>query len=760
MKNTDINNFLTAIYPSTDYGIIDLTYSGGNLKDNINLSQYDIVYVDYNNGTDDIRRNAKLFEEAINWVNAHKTSGQPNVVMGLSMGGLVARYALRTMEVAGKDHQTWKFISVDAPHKGANVPVSVQAMVRHLQELDLRVFFIKVLSAADIFSDLKGAVNLLNSKAAKQMLIYQVTKDLTYDNSEYTAFMQEYDALGFPQQCQNIAIADGSGQASMVFAPERELIKMNESYTLKGWLGAVNAIFGGLSGVALLTNYPQLIINVIPGNTQLNATSFANALPNKKNSKIYEGRVFIKKKLLFLISVNVNIAQKSMNSASDMLPIDGAPGGLYNINTMMELSDKMAQYVQQPQFCFVPTVSALALSNWKDKLTVNLQNEDFFATGASGFDQYFTSSANELHTRLNFSASFLYTHLTCPLFYFNPNVSSFCGTSSSVVKNPSNYSLTWSVSSGFTIKTSDNTSATIVSPVNTQVGILTCKYNNTTTVRKRLSSTCNFNPVISGPTFICSSGSGTTYSVTGFPSNALIDWYCSSNITLVSASGNSVVFRANGNTGGNAWIRAEFSGISVTRDNLVISQFTSPEFHPNTSVALNSSTTLQPQTSGISSYRWNVGPPSGAASDSYGASLTIKFSQTGTYSIFAYGINDCGESTTPTHVYIFTASSPSHISYAVYPNPVSDLLNIEQEENLQQSELMTGTEIAAPKSVSVSASFDVRLYDVLGQLRQSTLSKNKNITLNVSGLPSGNYYLHIYDGVSETPEIRQIIIQH
>ena len=422
LPNTDINNFLSmnnTQYPNNDYGTIDLTYPGGNLKDQIDLSQYDIVYVDYKIGTDDIRRNAKLFEQAIDWVNAHKASSQPNVVMGLSMGGLVARYALRTMEVAGKDHQTWKYISVDAPHKGANVPVSVQAAVRQLEDLNLKVFFVKVLSATDISSDLKGAINLLNSKAAKQMLIYQVTKDMTYDNSEYTAFMQEYDNLGFPQQCQNIAIADGNGQGSQIFAPEAGLISLNESYTLKWWMETLNILFGGLSGITVFTNYPLLaIINPIPGKTQVHASIFANALPNKKVSKIYEGRVYYKKSIFWLIPVSIEITKKSLNSAIDMLSIDGAPGGLYNINVMMQLSSNMSQYVLQKQFCFVPTVSALALSNWKDKLTVNLQNENFYTSGTSKFEQYFTSSANDLHTRLNASASFLYNQL----YPFNQDV--------------------------------------------------------------------------------------------------------------------------------------------------------------------------------------------------------------------------------------------------------------------------------------------------------------------------------------------------
>ena len=31
---------------------------------------------------------------------------------------------------------------------------------------------------------------------------------------------------------------------------------------------------------------------------------------------------------------------------------------------------------------------------------------------------------------------------------------------------------------------------------------------------------------------------------------------------------------------------------------------------------------------------------------------------------------------------------------------------------------------------------------------------------NVSALPNGVYYLHIYDGVNNTPEIQQIMVEH
>lgn len=69
-------------------------------------NDYDIIYIDWINGTDDIRRNAKLLKTAINMVNQRKASSSvKNVIIGQSMGGLVTRWALKEMENEGTDHQ-------------------------------------------------------------------------------------------------------------------------------------------------------------------------------------------------------------------------------------------------------------------------------------------------------------------------------------------------------------------------------------------------------------------------------------------------------------------------------------------------------------------------------------------------------------------------------------------------------------------------------------------------------------------------------
>jgi PGAP1-like protein len=93
---------------------------------------YDFIFVDFSNGTDYIQRNSLLLQEVIRRVNQVKapigTKLYKNVVVGASMGGLVARHALASMEKQGENHCTHTYVSFDSPQKGANIPLSIQAM--------------------------------------------------------------------------------------------------------------------------------------------------------------------------------------------------------------------------------------------------------------------------------------------------------------------------------------------------------------------------------------------------------------------------------------------------------------------------------------------------------------------------------------------------------------------------------------------------------------------------------------------------------
>ncbi|MCZ8072459.1 MAG: esterase/lipase family protein [bacterium] len=114
---------------------VDRAFAGQTLAQALETAGYDLIFVNFGQGGDDIKRNAYLLENIIQWVNQQTAavgSTQKNVVIGVSMGGLVARYALRDMELRNANHNTRLYASIDSPHQGANVPLGFQAAVKFL----------------------------------------------------------------------------------------------------------------------------------------------------------------------------------------------------------------------------------------------------------------------------------------------------------------------------------------------------------------------------------------------------------------------------------------------------------------------------------------------------------------------------------------------------------------------------------------------------------------------------------------------------
>jgi hypothetical protein len=119
---SNFDGFIRSVRTSGSAALRNLI-SGNDVFDPNSPSEYDIVYINWRNGTDWLQRNALVLEEVIRWVNANKQplNGvmQPNVVLGSSMGGVIARMALGRMDRNGgfNAHQTSLYVSLDAPHQ-------------------------------------------------------------------------------------------------------------------------------------------------------------------------------------------------------------------------------------------------------------------------------------------------------------------------------------------------------------------------------------------------------------------------------------------------------------------------------------------------------------------------------------------------------------------------------------------------------------------------------------------------------------------
>jgi hypothetical protein len=192
---------------------------------------YEFHVVDFTNTTQDMRTNAMVLIDYLDQLKCELLGstgnpedppryGQPMVVVGYSMGGVIANYALAYWEQNPQIsdcfedylHYTRLLITMDSPHEGANIPLAYQHFYRDLPGLYegkiISMYAKKVSEGA-----LKG---LLDSKAARQLLMYHVdTRFGGYYNShpERQAFLNDLNDLGGgPAHCKVMAVSNGSAQ--------------------------------------------------------------------------------------------------------------------------------------------------------------------------------------------------------------------------------------------------------------------------------------------------------------------------------------------------------------------------------------------------------------------------------------------------------------------------------------------------------------------------------------------------------------------
>jgi len=348
-----------------------LNYSGGNLADVVRSEGYDLIVLNFptytsssdgttviDGGADFIQRNAFILIELINTINAMKVGSELNVVIGPSMGGLISRYALRYMEQHSTSHETRLYISFDSPHRGANIPISIQYTFSYLVNYGG-------------LTEAEPGLSSINSAAAKQMLIDHYLGHVEADG--YTllnpvvtlpagapnfrdAFQTELDAMGLPQTIRNVAIINGSGLGTSTGTPGTNII--NHTFNL------------GIGSSATLN------LNFTPYASQTNdVTTITGSL------------------LFGVIPLNFNAASES-TSTSDGL--DSAPGGTASLsgldNGSSAILTEFVANLNQTDYNFIPALSALDISDANWYATPN--------TSSSPFANTYLPNTNEAHVML------------------------------------------------------------------------------------------------------------------------------------------------------------------------------------------------------------------------------------------------------------------------------------------------------------------------------------------------------------------------
>lgn len=175
--------------------------------DSIRRDGYDLIFVDFQTNRADIRSNARALVSILEQIKSRMTMANDLAsieCLGISMGGLIARTALREMENHGCCHGVTLFTTFATPHRGANIPLGSQYTL-----IDLANRF-NISGSTDLIADLLNHV--LQSPAARQMLVYH------HDTTAHVAHLQwlnYLDQLGMPRQSRNMAVTNGSVSGSL-----------------------------------------------------------------------------------------------------------------------------------------------------------------------------------------------------------------------------------------------------------------------------------------------------------------------------------------------------------------------------------------------------------------------------------------------------------------------------------------------------------------------------------------------------------------
>jgi len=210
------------------------------LLDQLTAEGFDIILLDFWNGADYIQRNAFVLLKLIQQINSAKSGNSPNIVLGASMGGQVARYALAYMERNNISHCTSEYISFDSPHKGANISLGLQYWIDFFQDNNAKA---------------QESLSGLNKPAPQQMLVYHYNFSA---NAIRQNWISSLSTIGYPKQTRNVAVLNGSKtQQGTGFNAGDQLIDYNYHIPLLATIrGNAWSIPGNVYGVIFMGKKP------------------------------------------------------------------------------------------------------------------------------------------------------------------------------------------------------------------------------------------------------------------------------------------------------------------------------------------------------------------------------------------------------------------------------------------------------------------------------------------------------------------------
>ncbi len=705
-ENYDINNLINEW---NDMYIEQLYDFNGQLDD---VAGYDLIFVDYYT-MDAIPSNARMLENVLNWVNTQKVNNaigirEQNVVMGISMGGLVSRYCLAQMTKESKVTDTRLLLTQDSPHQGANVPLGTQHFLYDFGAMKLAGFEIGKQS-----KQLKEFYLLNQQPATASQLIIRVTD--ANGNRSVNSFLAAggpyrlmvdftpAQLAATPPSYQFKAVSQGSQCAQYVMPTNTTMIDYSDK------IAKMQILFG----ITVSSRYKLTVkIKALPNQGSSNTISYSKM---ERNIRFFFGIVGTGWKTTF---------ENTRLSPANTIPWDCVPGstqsfsgrnGSFGDNSLepsinssntffgnvwrtiifplIHLRTDFTVPYLQDLFSFVPITSSLDIAN-VDISSFN-STRIFPINGLAG------------SRAVNYIAQQKFTNTISgqSVNFYNLNHTNFTARNSEWMFNEME-------------NLTNNIGCTEVSDC----------YSPTINVSYERTA-CNEATVTAGP-----NGSSYTWTVTG-------DLLINGTATTLTTTGNSI--NITGTQGHIAVSTSYACGITATGgiNYLPFQREIAglyPEYMNNDHVSVSVNTTLEDNY-----YRWYIN------------NTLVKEGEFASYYCTCYyegpsGIvcgdgnkirvevdTDC-ETTISEEISFFWICGYGKMAanVEIYPNPAKDQVNIKLKE-MYIKENNTGL-----KDIK-----EVKVFDKFGNLkRTSKYNGHKTITLNITGLIPDIYFVEVNDG--------------
>lgn len=408
-----------AVLESQNYGKLGPKDFIDNNLSYLIKSNYDIFYLDFQDCKLSIKTNSQLLQKTLDQIKGYNLSNNPVIVMGSSMGGLIARYCLRKMELDGLRHGVSTLICQDTPNLGANVPLGYLYSAHSLIDIYNRY----VSRFKDIKDPLSYLRDIIHCQAAKEMLYNYVNEQGVIDNTEHESFLSEMSFIGYPHgddgMLRCIAISNGNNQ---IVNPTRSLFNCTGYISTSSLADVLTSLIQPLAGVSLgyiTQDWGVGLLGILPGSNKLRCQAIINPTGSGKN--ICNISLTYKKNILGFIKAQRTFYEYTRPDPSNVISYDIVNGSYYDINNLdidvrnQEFANELINYGLNvkylPHFLFIPIASSLDIGEGKISLTQSDYMTRYEMTNRtpypkhSPFHAYYIPKQSESHIAMNDGAS-------------------------------------------------------------------------------------------------------------------------------------------------------------------------------------------------------------------------------------------------------------------------------------------------------------------------------------------------------------------